>query len=124
MKEQEEKKASFFDKLGFFASQMIKGKQDEKARKRVLQIGDFENAKFDETIFWENTLPNPNITEYTFYYIATDQRISDWTKHTEVKKIQFSLYGYKSYNTSGFLYKIRGAMLILMMATFALIGGY
>lgn len=59
---------------------------------------DFEEVVFNETIFWENTLPNPNVTEYTFFYIATDQRTNDWTQHTAVKKIQFSFYGFVDYN--------------------------
>lgn len=51
------------------------------------------DAEFNQKIFWEKTMPNTNLTEYTLLYVSTDQTSSDWTQHSEVKRIRFKLYG-------------------------------
>ena len=102
---------SVFEKVAFFLSEKLSNMKSRKTKQairklqtspedRKLQIdtADISSAAFDSSIFWENTLPNPNITEYTFYYVATDQRANDWTQHSEVKKIQFTLYGDVDYD--------------------------
>lgn len=48
---------------------------------------------FGSNIFWVNTMPNTNFTKYTMFYVSTDQIKDDWTQHSVVKKIKFTLFG-------------------------------
>lgn len=122
--EEEESKHNIFEKVGFFLSEKLAKLSSQKVKEQVrklqtapedrdLQVTDFEEVVFNETIFWENTLPNPNVTEYTFFYIATDQRTNDWTQHTAVKKIQFSFYGFVDYNKQTLINSIQVIFAIL-----------
>lgn len=122
----EEKEPNIFQKVGFFLSEKLLSKKNLKKMKemetppneRKLQLTDFDNAVFNESIFWEHTLPNPNVTEYTFFYVTTDQRANDWTEFSEVKKIQFSLYGYMEYNTRAGLLNAKSFIALLSLLVY------